>query len=245
MTAANLQADPPPPWGYLATLGWALLAVALCAATIVAVFLTWTAWQVGSPSLELLNEFLDEPFWVGLAVAIASAVLVAVVALAARLRDWSARDYLGLRWPTWRDLGIALVLLAALSVASHIILDVLDARNPISLSDEYQSAREAGALSLFWINAVIIAPLAEEILTRGFLQRGWVRSQDSAQLGIAVIAAIWAALHFPYGWILCADIFIMGLLLGWARWRSGSTITTIMMHALYNLWGMVQLMARA
>jgi len=93
--------------------------------------------------------------------------------------------------------------------------------------------------------SVIIAPVAEEILTRGFLQRGWVRSQGSAQLGIVIIAAIWAALHFPYGRILCADIFVMGLLLGWARWQSGSTITTILMHALYNLWGMVQIMARA
>ena len=89
--------------------------------------------------------------------------------------------------------------------------------------------------------AVFIAPVFEEILTRGFLQRGWVRSQRSTLPGIAVISAIWAALHFPYGWILCADIFVMGLLLGWARRQSGSTITTILMHAAYNLWQMMQM----
>src|SRR5215510_7675655 len=99
MADADLQGDPRQPWGYLATQAWAFMPVALCEPTIVAESLTWTAWQVGSPSLELLDEFLDEPFWVGLAVAIASAVLVAVVALAAWLRGWSARDYLGLRWP--------------------------------------------------------------------------------------------------------------------------------------------------
>jgi CAAX protease family protein len=245
MTDVDLHIERPPPWGYFATLVWALLAAALCAATLGAVIMAWTVWQVGSPSLDFLDEFLDEPLWVGLAVAIASAVLVAVVALAARLRGWSAQEYLGLCWPAWRDLGIALVLLAVFSVMSNIILHLLDVTNPISLRDDYRDARAADVSWLFWINAVIIGPVSEEILTRGFLQRGWVRPQYGALPGIAAISTLWAALHFPYGWILCADIFVMGLLLGWARWRSGSTVTAILMHALYNLWQMLQIMARA
>jgi uncharacterized protein len=245
MTDVDLQADRPPPWGYLATLGWALLAAGSSAATIGAVIATWKSRQIGSPILDYFDQFIDHPLWVGLAVAVGSAAPVAVVALAARLRGWSAQEYLGLRWPAWRDLGVALALLAVLSVASHIILNLLDARSPVSLSDDYLDAKEADALWLFWINAVIVGPASEEILTRGFLQRGWVRSQYGALPGIAVISAIWAALHFPYGWILCADIFVMGLLLGWARWRSGSTITSILMHASFNLWQMMQMMAKA
>jgi membrane protease YdiL (CAAX protease family) len=239
----DLHADRPPPWSYLATLVWVLLASGMCLAAALALLLGWTTWRVGSPSLQVTDEFLDDPFWLGLAAVIGSAVLVAVVALAARLRGWSARDYLGLRWPAWRHLGIALVLLAVLSAASEIILRLLEVENPVSLSDEYREAKEADALSLLWINVVIAAPVAEEILFRGFLQRGWVRSQYGAIPGIVIISAVWAALHFFYGWILCVDIFVMGLLFGWVRWWSGSTIPTILMHAFYNLYLVVQVVA--
>ena len=186
----DLHADRPPPWGYFATLLWVLFASGLCVAAALALFLAWTTWRVGSPSLRLVDEFLDDPFWLGLAAVIGSAVLIAAVALAARLRGWSARDYLGLRWPAWRHLGIALVLLAVLSAASEIILNLLDVENPVSLSDEYREAKEADALSLLWINTVIAAPVSEEILFRGFLQRGWVRSEYGAIPGIVIISAL-------------------------------------------------------
>ena len=42
--------------------------------------------------------------------------------------------------------------------------------------DTYRTARDAGALPLLWLTFVIVAPVAEEIMFRGFLFRGWVRS---------------------------------------------------------------------
>jgi membrane protease YdiL (CAAX protease family) len=32
----------------------------------------------------------------------------------------------------------------------------------------------------------------------------------------------------------------MGLLLGWVRWRSGSAALTLLMHAIANLWAMLE-----
>jgi membrane protease YdiL (CAAX protease family) len=33
-------------------------------------------------------------------------------------------------------------------------------------------------------------------------------------------------------------------LLGWARWRSGSTLLTILMHVLANLWATIESMIK-
>jgi membrane protease YdiL (CAAX protease family) len=37
-----------------------------------------------------------------------------------------------------------------------------------------------------------------------------------------------------------AQIFLFGLLLGFMRWASGSTLLTILLHALINLEGMIE-----
>ena len=41
-----------------------------------------------------------------------------------------------------------------------------------------------------------------------------------------------------------AEILAAGLYLGWMRWRSGSTLLTFVLHALFNLEGMFETMAQ-
>jgi hypothetical protein len=36
------------------------------------------------------------------------------------------------------------------------------------------------------------------------------------------------------------QIFVVGLFLGWMRWRSGSTLLTFLLHALFNLEGTLE-----
>jgi uncharacterized protein len=86
---------------------------------------------------------------------------------------------------------------------------------------------------------VIIAPIGEEIAFRGFLYRGWAREGREIH-AIALIALIWAMMHIQYDWIGIAQIFALGLLLGWFRWASGSTTLPILMHILINFESMVE-----
>jgi CAAX protease family protein len=37
-----------------------------------------------------------------------------------------------------------------------------------------------------------------------------------------------------------AQIFVLGMVLGWFRWASGSTTLTIIMHVLINLEAMIE-----
>ena len=81
---------------------------------------------------------------------------------------------------------------------------------------------------------------AEEIAFRGFLFRGL----SASRLGIAgtllVTSAAWALMHVQYDWLGIAQIFLLGLLLGWLRWASGSTLLTIALHVMANFVAMLE-----
>jgi membrane protease YdiL (CAAX protease family) len=75
---------------------------------------------------------------------------------------------------------------------------------------------------------------------RGFLYRGWVRSRRAVVPGVVIISILWTVLHAQYDWLGLLQVFLMGLLFGWARWRSGSAVLTLLMHGIANLWAMLE-----
>ena len=101
----------------------------------------------------------------------------------------------------------------------------------------YTTAAAEGWLLPMALAAIIVAPAGEEIMFRGFLFRGWARSDRSAWPAIIVISLLWAGLHIQYDWTGILQIFVIGLFLGWLRWRSGSMLLTFLLHALFNLEG--------
>jgi CAAX protease family protein len=86
---------------------------------------------------------------------------------------------------------------------------------------------------------VVVAPIGEEAVFRGFLYRGLVRPGHEI-LAIVAIALAWALLHVQYDWLGMLQIFALGLILGWFRWASGSTTLTVIMHVLINLEAMIE-----
>ena len=107
-------------------------------------------------------------------------------------------------------------------------------------SDIYRTASEAGWLPLLWFAVVVVTPIGEETLFRGFLFRGWLRKPGDAWLVIVVTALLWALMHVQYDWYVIGQVFVSGLLLGWLRWATGSTILTILLHGLINFEGMLE-----
>jgi hypothetical protein len=57
---------------------------------------------------------------------------------------------------------------------------------------------------------------------------------------ILLTAFLWAIVHVQYDWYVIAQVFGFGVLLGWLRWATGSTILTMMLHALINFEGMLE-----
>jgi len=223
-------------WGYWATFGWALLAFVVGQFVALAILL-WL--RLGD-----LEAVLTKPFdgaMITLFVVIANPLMIGVLALAIRLARARQADYFALVLPRARDLAIGLVCLVALVVASDVLLYVSgrDLVTPFQLQS-YATARAEGWLPALLAAAILVAPAGEELMFRGFIFRGWARSDRAAWPAIVVISVLWAALHIQYDWAGVLQIFVIGLFLGWMRWRSGSTVLTFVLHALFNLEGSLE-----
>ena len=153
----------------------------------------------------------------------------------ARLRSSSAIEYLALTLPRRRDIIILLLSAAALLAISDGVSWLLGKNVVTSFQDDiYRSAASAGLLVWLWLAVVIVAPIGEETLFRGFLFRGWQRSPDDAWTAIGSTAFQWAVAHVQYNPLVVGEILLVGLALGWVRWRTGSTISTILLHSFLN-----------
>jgi uncharacterized protein len=223
-------------WGYWTTPGWAILAflAGQFAGFGVLLWLRAGAW----------NAILETPFdgiLVTLFILISNPVTIGVLILAVRAAHASQSDYLALHWPRRRDVlaGVGwLILLIALCDAL-LYLSGRTLVTPFQLQS-YTTAVAKGWLLPMFAAAILIAPAGEEIMFRGFLYRGWARSERSVWPAIVVISLLWAGLHVQYDWTGMLQIFVIGLFLGWMRWRSGSVLLTFFLHALFNLEGTME-----
>ncbi|MDR3422241.1 MAG: type II CAAX endopeptidase family protein [Xanthobacteraceae bacterium] len=223
-------------WGYWATLGWAFLAFFASQFVALAVLLLLR--------LSDLNSILNTPFdgaMVTLFIIIANPVTIGVIALAVRLAHARQAEYLALKAPPRRDLRLGLVCLVGLIVASDALLyfSGYPLVTPFQLQS-YTTAAAQGWLPGLLLGAVVVAPAGEEVLFRGFLFRGWARTAFSTWFAIPAISLLWMALHVQYDWTGMLQIFVIGLFLGWMRWRSGSLLLTFLLHALFNLEGTLE-----
>ncbi|MFY9694711.1 MAG: CPBP family intramembrane glutamic endopeptidase, partial [Xanthobacteraceae bacterium] len=111
-------------------------------------------------------------------------------------------------------------------------------------SQSYTTAVAEGWLPAMLFAAIIVAPAGEEILFRGFLFRGFVRSGRPVWPGIIATAVLFAVPHVQYDWVGVLQILVVGLFLAWMRLRSGSIVLTFLLHALFNLEGTLETVAQ-
>ncbi len=227
-------------WGYWATLGWAVLAF-LAGQFIAFGLLLWLyagGW----------NTILQTPFdgvLVTLFIFISNPVTVAVIALAVFLARAGQSEYLALRRPQRSDVMLGLICLVGLIAASDALLYASGRDLVTSFQlESYTTASAEGWLLPMLAAAILVAPAGEEVMFRGFLFRGWARTPRSTWPAIVAISLLWAGLHIQYDWTGMAQIFVIGLFLGWMRYRSGSIVLTFILHALFNLEGTLETAAQ-
>ena len=143
------------------------------------------------------------------------------------------RDYLGLRWPTRKELFIWTVGLLGLMVASDCLTVALG--RPIVPEIMVEVYRNTSFLPILWLGMFIGAPLSEEILFRGFLFRGLCESRIGGIGTVFLTAGLWASIHIQYDAYGIATILASGIVLGLARLKSGSVPLCMVMHGMMNL----------
>jgi membrane protease YdiL (CAAX protease family) len=103
-------------------------------------------------------------------------------------------------------------------------------------------------LDLVFVNAVVVAPLVEEITLRGFLLKRLELNGHAFWRANMLTAVVFVAMHLP-GWLFqgrgltlasfaerALPLAALSLLFGWTKKRSGSLYAAILLHAINNLY---------
>lgn len=219
------------PWGYVATLLWALLVFVLAQAAGIAALYWWFDGDLSAVAAQPYRGDL-----IALVTLVTNPIEIVLLALIAWFARWNPVEYLGLVLPEGKHLKSAVIGLVALIVGGDVTmwLSGQEFVPPFQII-AYETAHAAGWLPALAIATVVAAPAGEEIFFRGFLFQGWVRSPRGAMIAIPIISIIFASLHVQYNIFGMLQILVVGLFFGWLRWRSGSTVLTMLCHATLNL----------
>ncbi len=80
--------------------------------------------------------------------------------------------------------------------------------------------------------AVIMAPIVEEIVFRGFFQRQLELGYRDITKAILFSSGLFMVLHFNPWWSL--QIYMLGIVLGFLAWRCGSIWPSVVVHGINN-----------
>jgi uncharacterized protein len=236
------QSLPLPPWGFIGTVLWGVLAFVVWFVAQTAVVIGLLAWQEATaPGSADVQKLMTDAFALAAVTVVASPAWIGVAAIAAHWRRWRARDYMALVVPRRRELIFSIACLVVVLAAFDLFTYALGREViPRFMIDAYLSARTPVAVALLFAAIVIVAPICEEVAFRGFLFRGLADSWVGVAGAITLTAAGWALMHVQYDWFVICQIFLLGVLFGWLRWASGSTLLTIVLHMIANFTAFMQ-----
>ncbi len=151
---------------------------------------------------------------------------------------------LGQRLPAWRDIGLAPIVFVASLIASGIVMYLASVLIPgLDISAEQQIGFESLAqryeLQLAFFTLVVLAPVCEELLFRGYLY-GRVRQYYNAFWTIALTSFVFGLMHVyagpdtPLQWNVMIGTTVLAVFIGAVREYTGSVWAGILVHMLKN-----------
>jgi len=249
----TLTGDPvvPPPvrtprvWKFWGTSLWGLLIfIALFlgqAATIVILMLAQKGPIDFSTFADSLRYAVTNGKALSLSVVTGLPAVLFAIWVATRVARQGFADYLALNRPSWKWLLIGAACLGALVEGWDLLAKATGREvSPGFMTDTLRAAEADNTLWLLIIAIVVAAPVTEEFFVRGFLYRGWSESFLRIPGAIVLSSAVWTLMHLQYDWFFLGEVFSIGLLLGYLRYRSNSTWLTVVIHGLNNLAATIQ-----
>ncbi len=145
---------------------------------------------------------------------IGTAMIFAIMPLNSILAEWNA----GLKLPE------------SLSALEQIMKEMQDAAS--AMIEKFVSVNTIGGLILNLFMIAGLAALGEELLFRSVIQTSLIKACKNPHIGILIASAIFSFIHFEfYGFV---PRLILGMLLGYMFYFSGSVWVPMLMHFLNN-----------
>ncbi|HXE09814.1 MAG TPA: type II CAAX endopeptidase family protein [Verrucomicrobiae bacterium] len=223
---------------------------------VVFVFFVYYASQVVAGNLLLLYPTLrhwsakQTDQWVNNSVGAQFVFILLAEALTVGAIYWFLRHYrvgfgrIGLKRPRWSDplyglLAVPayyLIYLISVAVVSHFVPALnVNQQQQIGFNDVHGS----WPLIMTFVSLVVLPPLVEEIMVRGFLY-GTLKKIMPVVYAAVLTSLLFAAAHLPEGghggplYIAALDTFILSLVLVYLRELTGNLWASITLHAVKN-----------
>jgi len=135
-----------------------------------------------------------------------------------------------------KPLYLSIFLLALFLIFEELYFYLLG----IEMPESFIEFMLAEPILLGFISVVVVAPIIEEFLFRGFLHSQLRRSALKDWGAIVVSSLVWTAIHFQYEIGILFFLFLFGLFLGFLRFKYGSLLIPIVLHAINNLLSFLQ-----
>jgi membrane protease YdiL (CAAX protease family) len=244
-TSAATIGRPEPRWSAVATVLWGILIAVvfvLLQVIVSAAFIEWTNPGASEEEFERLIESADRNGTIlGVATCASTLVCVPLILGVIRLkRGASVRSCLGMSAVDRRQMIRWILALFAFIVATDLLSLALD--RPIVPEFLPAIYSTASPRWLLWLALLACAPLFEEMFFRGFLYGGLEASRLGAIGAILITSILWAIVHAQYGAYEIATIVCLGVLLGAARFRTGSIVVPLVLHSLANLVATIEML---
>jgi len=225
-------------WGPWATAGFGLVVIIVFLVTEILVAVVFAAIRIVSDPTIIPYQLLESLGTNGLLLALstfASTIICVglIIGIVKLRRNAAITEYMGFRPITRKTIFILLAISTGFIILSDSLSLILGRPlNPEFMVDAYSTSVWP---ALLWVAVVIFAPAFEETLFRGFLFTGFRQSRVGITGTIVLTALIWAVIHMQYGVYEIATIFVLGIVLGIARFKTGSLWSPLIIHAFGNL----------
>ncbi len=247
---AELATPPPagsPAWGFWTTFLFSLMiGVVNGLAAILAVFIVLDVAIISDPNFDWTDYILsgiDNEFGPVVVVSVILSGIVSLALIAGLIKakhGATIKEYLALKPLPLKTMAA----LVALTLGMLLLSAVIDTFRNLPDDTAGTGALFDGVWPVFaFLAVVVMAPLFEEAMFRGFMFQGFMRTRLGPALAIILPAFWWASLHAQYGAFDRMVIMVFGIVLAVTRLRTGSLWGPIAMHATWNLVAFVQIVS--
>lgn len=228
------------PWNLKLTLIWSVLIGALFLAVqsgVVFLYYKFSSGAANTYSQQLANVPTNG-ILLSLMTICTAIICSGLILYLARRSEIGIDELLALKPVSVWQLVFWVAVLLGFAIVSNLV--AMSFEQDIVTDFARDLFLNAGNMYLLFFAVVVAGPVFEELFFRGFVYHGLANSRLQAAGAIILTALIWTMVHAQYDWYVKGNIFVIGILFGLARYRSGSILPPLVMHVLMNGVSMVE-----
>ena len=194
----------------------------------------WLMLALGAP-LKSYNQSVLNTVLAAVLYLITLVIVVYVPRLISK-KHTNRKDLGVNRWPTWTDILITPAAFVVYIILSSLLILLMTKIFPGFNANQAQNTgfehlTQGFEYMLAFTTLVVVAPIAEEVLFRGYL---FGKLKQYLPIWVAALATslLFGALHGA--WAVAIDTFALSLVLCYLRETTGSIWSSILLHMLKN-----------